>query len=89
MVLLLAPPLHGGMEKGTYFRENTVKLDREAAENIFGVSRLERQASQRQLKKVNGITIPDDLTYEDVQLLSARNQQRLRKLRDLEGLFFI
>ena len=72
------------MEKGTYFRENTVKLDKEAAENLF-ITNLERQASQRQLKKVNGITIPDDLTLDDVQQLSARNQQRLRKLRDLEG----
>ena len=86
-----APPLNGGLEKGTYFRDHTVLLDNQANSrdnsNVFN-NNIGELASRRQINKINKINLSndDDLNlHYDTQLLSARNQQRLRKLRDLEG----
>ncbi len=86
-----APPLNGGLERGTYFRDQTVLLDNQGSNrgdtHVFN-NNIGDLASRRQINKISKINLAndDDLNlHYDAQLLSARNQQRLRKLRDLEG----
>lgn len=50
------PPINGGLEHGTYFREGSVLLDQKpnrTNENIFEPNNLEREASQRQINKLS------------------------------------
>lgn len=73
------PPLQGGLEPRTYYRDNTVLLDNQ--KNDIFHNDLQKQARERQLNRMNQLNLPLENAEEQ---LTARNQQRLKKLRNIE-----
>ena len=53
-----APPLNGGLEPRTYFRDHTVLLgDQKIYDDPFLNNDLQRQAHERQLNRINAVKI--------------------------------
>ncbi|CAF0754323.1 unnamed protein product [Brachionus calyciflorus] len=76
------PPLRGGLEPKTYFRENTIKLDSVYNNDDIFSNDLQQEANERQRNRLNSLIYQDDPFLNDK--LTAQNQLRLKKLRDME-----